>query len=77
MRLSSWLRSARALLVQSGTKKTPRTSRAGIRLNVEQLDDRIVPSTFTVNNLADSGAVDRANRYGTPGRPEVEYRRRD
>lgn len=26
--------------------------------------------------LADAGIVERASRYGTPGRPEVEYRRR-
>jgi len=56
MRLSSWLRSARSLSVPFGTangltKRTPPT-----RLSVEQLDDRIVPSTFTVSNLDDSGA---------------------
>ena len=26
--------------------------------------------------LADAGVVQRASRYGTPGRPEVEYRLR-
>src|SRR5262245_9635652 len=50
MRLSSWLRSARSLVV-------PLTKAADkARLSVERLDDRIVPSTFTVQNLADSGA---------------------
>ncbi|KRC62090.1 hypothetical protein ASE14_10085 [Agromyces sp. Root81] len=29
-----------------------------------------------LEHLADSGVVERASRYGTPGRPEVEYRRR-
>ncbi len=54
MRLSSWLRSVRSLLVPSGTKKEHRPART--RLSIEQLDDRIVPSTFAVQNLADSGA---------------------
>ncbi len=61
MRLSSWLRSARSLLVPPGTEKGHRPGRPAkraspTRLSVEQLDDRIVPSTFTVHNLADSGA---------------------
>jgi response regulator of citrate/malate metabolism len=29
-----------------------------------------------LEHLADTGVVERAARYGTPGRPEVEYRRR-
>lgn len=29
-----------------------------------------------LEHLADAGVVDRASRHGTPGRPEVEYRRR-
>src|SRR5262249_32915767 len=32
-----------------------RRPRPTARLSVESLDDRIVPSTFTVGNLADSG----------------------
>src|SRR5262245_24260783 len=55
MRLSSWLRSARSLLASSGAGKRP-ARRATTRLRVEQLDDRVVPTTFTVWNLADAGA---------------------
>ena len=60
MRLSSWLRSARSLFVPSGTEKGHRPTRLrkralAARLSVERLEDRTVPSTFTVRNLADSG----------------------
>ena len=60
MRLSSWLRSARSLLVPSGTEKGSRPTRLrkramAVRLSLELLEDRAVPSTFTVFNLADSG----------------------
>src|SRR5262245_41836428 len=60
MRLSSWLRSARPLLGPSGTENGHRPTRRGQRavaaqLSVEPLEDRTVPSTFTVRNLADSG----------------------
>src|SRR5262245_52558462 len=60
MRLSSWLRSARSLFVLSGTEKGHRPARLrkralAARLSVERLEDRTVPSTFTVRNLADSG----------------------
>jgi hypothetical protein len=60
MRLSSWLRSARPLLVPSGTERGRRPTRLGkrtlpTRLSVERLEDRTVPSTFTVQSLADSG----------------------
>ena len=60
MRLSSWLRSARSLFVPSGTEKGHRPTRLRKRamaaqLSVERLEDRTVPSTFTVLNLADSG----------------------
>src|SRR5262245_55167448 len=60
MRLSSWLRSARSLFVLSGTEKGHRPARLrkralAARLSVELLEDRTVPSTFTVRNLADSG----------------------
>ena len=44
MRLSSWLRSPRS------RQRTPST-----RLRVGRLEDRTVPATFTVQNLADSG----------------------
>ena len=60
MRLSSWLRSARSLFVPSGTERGHRPTRLPkrarpTRLSVEPLEDRTVPSTFTVRNLADSG----------------------
>jgi len=56
MRLSSWLRSARSLFVPAGTKKAHGSMRTPpARLTVEPLEDRTVPSTFTVFNLADSG----------------------
>jgi hypothetical protein len=59
MRLSSWLRSARSLFVPSGTEKglpTQLRKRAvATPLSVERLEERTVPSTFTVRNLADSG----------------------
>jgi hypothetical protein len=60
MSLSSWLRSAHSLLVPRGTKNGHRHARptraAAPRLGVLQLEDRTVPSTFTVHNLTDSGA---------------------
>jgi hypothetical protein len=60
MRLSSWLRSARTLFVTAGNEKGSRPTRQRkqtlpARLTVEALEDRTVPSTFTVLNLADSG----------------------
>ena len=60
MRLSSWLRSGRSIFVPSGTEQRHRPERRPkrfqpTRLSVAQLEDRIVLSTFTVNNLADSG----------------------
>src|SRR5262249_40600280 len=60
MRLTSLLRSARSLRVLSGTETGRRPSRLRKRpiaaqLNVTRLEDRTVPSSFTVLNLADSG----------------------
>src|SRR5262245_11539404 len=62
MRLSSWLRSARSLFVPADNEKGPRPTRlrkrippARARLTIEALEERTVPSTFTVINLADSG----------------------
>lgn len=52
MRLSSWLRSARSRFAPPARLAKP-ARRA--RMGVEQLGDRLVPSTFTVHNLADSG----------------------
>src|SRR5262249_843562 len=58
--ISSWLRSARSRFVPSGTEKGHRPARLHKRvlatqLSVERLEDRTVPSTFMVHNLADSG----------------------
>ena len=60
MRLSSWLRSARCLVVPSDTEKGHRANRLRKRamtapLRIERLEDRTVPTTFSVGNLADSG----------------------
>lgn len=41
-----------------------------------RLDLSRVTARRYLEHLADTGAVERANRYGTPGRPEVEYRPR-
>lgn len=40
------------------------------------LDLSRVTARRYLEHLADTGVVERASRYGTPGRPEVEYRRR-
>ena len=85
MRITSWLRSARSRFVPSGTAKGHRATRLGKRamtaqLSVERLEDRTVPSTFTVHNLADSGlgslraAITGAN--GNPGRRPDPFRSR-
>src|SRR5262245_17817619 len=60
MRMSSWLRSPRSLLVPPGPENGLRSTRLckramAARLGLERLEDRTVPSTFTVGNLADSG----------------------
>jgi response regulator of citrate/malate metabolism len=57
-----------------------REAPAGAGLSAAELATRLDLSRVTarryLEHLADTGAVERANRYGTPGRPEVEYRRR-
>lgn len=40
------------------------------------LDLSRVTARRYLEHLADAGVVERAGRYGSPGRPEVEYRRR-
>jgi response regulator of citrate/malate metabolism len=40
------------------------------------LDLSRVTARRYLEHLADAGVVERSARYGTPGRPEVEYRRR-
>ena len=60
MRLSPWLRSARSRVVPAGTENGPGPTRLlkgrlSPRLGVELLEERTVPSTFTVLTLADGG----------------------
>ena len=60
MRLSPWLRSARSLFMPKGNEEKRRPTRlrkraTSAQLSLERLEDRTVPSTFTVQNLADSG----------------------
>src|SRR5258708_547653 len=60
MRLSSWLRSGRSLLVPSSTEKGHRPTRlrkraSAAQFSVERLEARTVLTTFSVLNLADSG----------------------
>jgi hypothetical protein len=82
MRLSSLLRSAGSLFVPSGPEIGHRPTRLRkralpARLSLERLEDRTVPSTFTVGNLADSGlgslrqAVLDAN--GQPGADVIRF----
>jgi hypothetical protein len=61
MRMPSWLWFARTLRLPFGAGNGPRPTRArkraaAARLGVESLEDRAVPATFTVWNLADAGA---------------------
>jgi len=57
-----------------------RAAPAGTGVSAAELAGRLELSRVTarryLEHLADTGAVERANRYGTPGRPEVEYRPR-
>ncbi|MFO0845220.1 MAG: hypothetical protein U0797_23035 [Gemmataceae bacterium] len=58
---SSWLRSVRPLFAPPAPDGGPHPTRlprkaGAARLGVEPLEDRTVPSTFTVRTLADSGA---------------------
>ena len=81
MRLSSWLRSTRSRPVPSGTPDgipARRTKCApSTRLSVEHLEDRVVPSTFVVHTLADSGpdslraAITAAN--ANPGADVIRF----
>src|SRR6516164_2561107 len=61
MLLSFWLRSLRTALERSATGRKQRTSgrrpRGKARLCVERLEDRTVPTTFTVTNTLGTTAV--------------------
>lgn len=63
--------------VRSAVRDAP----AGAGVSAGELATRLDLSRVTarryLEHLADTGAVERANRYGSPGRPEVEYRRRE
>jgi hypothetical protein len=70
MNLSHWLRSRQVNRGQSSARKTRRTRKAasGRKLLLELLEDRTVPSTFTVTSTADDGtsgtlrwAINQAN----------------
>jgi response regulator of citrate/malate metabolism len=54
---------------------------SGAGVSARELAERIHASRVTARRyleyLADSGRADREPRYGTPGRPEVEYRWRN
>src|SRR5262249_13946800 len=60
MSFRSWLLNLRSALVSSWGQRSPRPRgsprAATYRPSLEVLEDRTVPSTFTVLNLADSGA---------------------
>ena len=85
MRLSSWLRFARSLFffVPDGVEKSRRPARlrkpatTAPLTSLERLEDRTVPTTFTVGNLADSGlgslraAIADAN--ATPGADVIRF----
>jgi hypothetical protein len=61
MHLSFWLRSLRTALERSATGRkrhtTGRRRRGRARLSVEPLEDRTVPTTFTVTNTLGDGSV--------------------
>jgi hypothetical protein len=66
MLFSSWLRNLRSPWARSGLQPrrlTPR--RRGLRLAVEQLENRLVPSSFSAANVSDLIAdINAANRAG-------------
>jgi hypothetical protein len=45
------------------TKKTADSRPKGTRLNLEQLEERVTPSTFTVTDLTDNPADPGSIRY--------------
>jgi hypothetical protein len=54
MRLFTWLRPLASRFAQP-RRVRPYRRAAGVRLSLEALEDRALPSTFSVTNLADSG----------------------
>lgn len=61
--------------VRSAVRDAPTAAMSATEL-AALLDLSRVTARRYLEHLADSGVVERAGRYGTPGRPEVEYRRR-
>ncbi|MEF3405277.1 response regulator [Agromyces sp. CCNWLW203] len=61
--------------VRSAVRDAPTAALSAAEL-AAMLDLSRVTARRYLEHLADSGVVERAGRYGTPGRPEVEYRRR-
>ncbi len=61
--------------VRAAIRTSPRDGVSAAELAAD-LDLSRVTARRYLEHLADAGIVERASRYGTPGRPEVEYRRR-
>ena len=61
--------------VRAAIRSSPRDAVSAAEL-AGDLDLSRVTARRYLEHLADAGIVERASRYGTPGRPEVEYRRR-
>ncbi|MDQ0575875.1 response regulator [Agromyces albus] len=61
--------------VRVAVRDSPAGAMSAAELAAE-LDLSRVTARRYLEHLADTGIVERAGRYGTPGRPEVEYRRR-
>lgn len=62
--------------VRSAVRGAPTGAGVSAAELATRLDLSRVTARRYLEHLADTGAVERANRYGTPGRPEVEYRPR-
>jgi response regulator of citrate/malate metabolism len=62
--------------VRSAVRAAPPAGGVSAAELAARLDLSRVTARRYLEHLAETGAVERANRYGTPGRPEVEYRPR-
>jgi response regulator of citrate/malate metabolism len=61
--------------VRTAVRDAPEGAMSATEL-AASLDLSRVTARRYLEHLADTGLVERAGRHGTPGRPEVEYRRR-
>ena len=61
--------------VRAAVRDSPAGAMSAAEL-AASLDLSRVTARRYLEHLADTGVVERAGRYGSPGRPEVEYRRR-